>query len=25
VILQRPGFKDSETLERAQWSTVELD
>jgi catechol 2,3-dioxygenase-like lactoylglutathione lyase family enzyme len=25
VVLQRPGFKDSETLERAQWSTVELD
>jgi len=25
VILQRPGFADSEVLERAQWTTVTLD
>ena len=25
VILERPGIADSETLERAEWTTVELD
>jgi hypothetical protein len=25
VILQRPGFADSEVLERADWTTVALD